>query len=87
MQKEMFERIINFLLGASWAVVLFGALITFNIFFVLGFGLAFFITILYIIISLFLLLALDAFSVNKQRLEEAKKQTELLEKIHSNTQK
>jgi uncharacterized membrane protein len=87
MQKDMFERIINFLLGASWAIVLFGALITFNIFFVLGLGLAFFITILYVIISLFLILALDAFSVNKQRLEETKKQTELLEKIHSNTQK
>jgi len=83
MQKEMFERIINFLLGASWAVVLFGALITFNIFLTFGFGLAFFITVLYIIISLFLLLALDAFLVNKQRLEEAKKQTELLEKIYS----
>jgi uncharacterized membrane protein len=87
MQKDMFERIINFLLGASWAIVLFGALVTFNIFFVLGLGLALFITILYIFTSLFLILALDAFSVNKQRLEETKKQTELLEKIYSNTQK
>ncbi|DAB29016.1 MAG TPA: hypothetical protein CFH84_11740 [Sulfurimonas sp. UBA12504] len=83
MQKDMFERIINFLLGASWAIVLFGALITFKIFFVLGFGLAFFITILYIVLSLFLILALDAFLVNKERLEEAKKQTKLLEKIYS----
>ncbi|MDD2905897.1 MAG: hypothetical protein WBK95_00815 [Sulfurimonas sp.] len=79
----MFERIINFLLGASWAIVLFGALITFKIFFVLGFGLAFFITILYIVLSLFLILALDAFLVNKERLEEAKKQTKLLEKIYA----
>jgi len=83
MQKDMFERIINFLLGASWAIVLFGALITFKIFFVLGFGLAFFITILYIVLSLFLILALDAFLVNKERLEEAKKQTKLLEKIYA----
>ncbi|MDD2789442.1 MAG: hypothetical protein PHU40_02125 [Sulfurimonas sp.] len=83
MQKDMFEKIIHFLLGASWAIVLFGALITFKIFFVLGFGLAFFITILYIILSLFLILALDAFSVNKERLEEAKKQTKLLEKLYA----
>ena len=83
MQKDIFERIISFLLGASWAVVLFGALITFKIFSVLGFGLALFITILFIIISLFIILALDAFMVNKQRLAEAKKQTELLEKIYA----
>jgi len=82
MQKDIFERIVSFLLGASWAILLFGALITFKIFMVLGFGLAIFLTILYIIISLFLILALDAFMVNKQRLAEAKKQTELLEKIY-----
>ena len=83
MQKDIFDRIISFLLGASWAIVLFGALITFKIFIVLGLGLSLFITILFIIISLFIILALDAFMVNKQRLTEAKKQTELLEKIYA----
>ena len=83
MQKDIYERIISFLLGASWAIVLFGALITFKIFVVLGIGLALFITILFIIISLFIILALDAFMVNKQRLVESKKQTELLEKIYT----
>ncbi|MDY0116983.1 MAG: hypothetical protein RBR59_05350 [Sulfurimonadaceae bacterium] len=82
MQKDFYERIISFLLGASWAIVLFGALLTFKIFLFLGFGLAFFITIVFIFISLFSVLALDSFMVNKQRLEEAKKQTELLEKIY-----
>jgi len=82
-QKDIFDRIISFLLGASWAIVLFGALITFKIFIVLGLGLSLFITILFIIISLFIILALDAFMVNKQRLTEAKKQTELLEKIYA----
>lgn len=83
MQKEKFDRIISFLLGASWAIVLFGTLITFKIFSFLGFSLALFITIIFVVISLFLILALDAFSVNRQRLEEAKKQTQLLEKIYS----
>lgn len=83
MQKDIFDRIISFLLGASWAIVLFGALITFKVFIILGLGLALFITILFVIISLFIILALDAFMVNKQRLVEAKKQTKLLEKIYA----
>lgn len=83
MQKDIFDRIISFLLGASWAIVLLGALIVFKTFLVLGLGLSIVITIFYIFISLFLILTLDAFSVNKQRLSEEKKQTKLLEKIYS----
>ena len=83
MQKDIYERIINFLLGASWAIVLFGALITFKAFIAMSLALAIFLTLLYIIISLFLILGLDAFLVNKQRLQEAKKQTKLLEKIYA----
>ena len=83
MQKDIFDRIISFLHGASWAVVLFGALITFNLFLFLGFGLSLFITVVFVIVSLFMVLALDAFAVNKERLNEAKKQTELLKKIYS----
>jgi len=82
MQKDIYEKIIGFLLGASWAIVLFGALITFKIFINFGFIIALFSTVIYIFISLFLILAIDAFLVNKQRLHEAKKQTELLEKIY-----
>jgi hypothetical protein len=83
MQKEKFDRIISFLLGASWAIVIFGALITFQLFSFLGISLALFISITFVVISFFLILALDAFAVNRQKLEEAKKQTELLEKIYS----
>ncbi|MFT7005326.1 MAG: hypothetical protein ACJAWW_002700 [Sulfurimonas sp.] len=84
MQKDIFDRIISFLLGASWAIVLFGALITFKIFIFLGISLALFITIVFVVISLMLILTLDAFAINRQRLQEAKKHTELLEKIYSN---
>ena len=83
MQKDKFDRIISFLLGASWAIVFFGALITFKSFLVLGLGLSLFITVLFIVVSLFMILALDAFAVNRQKLTEAKKQTKLLEKIYS----
>lgn len=81
MQKDTFERVISFLLGASWGIILFGALAIFLIFLSSSFTIAFLLTLLYVIISLFLLLFLDALHVNKQRLKEAKKQTELLEKI------
>jgi hypothetical protein len=83
MQKDIYERIISFLLGASWAIVLFGALITFKLFISLSLVLAIFSTLLYIVVSLFTVLALDAFMVNKERLKEAKKQTKLLEKIYA----
>ncbi len=83
MQKEKFDRIISFLLGASWAILIFGALITFQLFSFLGISLALFITITFVVVSFFLILALDAFSINRQRLEEAKKQTNLLEQICS----
>lgn len=83
MQKDKFDRIISFLLGASWAIVFFGALITFKLFLFLGFSLALFITVVFIVVSFFLILGLDSFAINRQRLEEAKKQTKLLEKIYS----
>ncbi len=85
MQKDIFYKILSFLLGASWAIVLFGALITFKIFLFLGFPLALFFTIVYIIISLFIVLLIDALAVNKERLYEAKQQTKLLEKILQNS--
>ena len=81
MQKDIYQRIISFLLGASWAIVLFGALIIFKIFVPFGIAIALFTTLLFIIISLFLILLLDSFEVKKDTLKELKKQTELLEKI------
>jgi predicted lipid-binding transport protein (Tim44 family) len=83
MQEDKFDRIIAFLLGASYSILVIGVLIIFKLFSSFGFIISFFITILYIIFALFLILALDAFQINRQRLEEEKKQTKLLEKIES----
>ena len=82
-EKSIFDRIISFLLGASWAILVLGALIVFRYTVSWGFALSLFLTLLFIIFSLFLILALDAFSVNRKRFEEAKKQTEFMEKISS----
>ncbi|MBL0708879.1 MAG: hypothetical protein JJW00_07530 [Sulfurimonas sp.] len=81
MQKDIFDRIIGFLLGASWAVVLFGALLTFKTFIVFGFWFSLFLTFISLFLSLFIVLAIDAFSVNRKRLQESKKQTILLERL------
>jgi len=81
MQETSFHRIVSFLLGASWAVVLFGALVTFKSFLFMGLFTAIFFTIFFVFFSLFMLLALDAFVINRQRLEESKKQTKLLEEL------
>jgi len=83
MQKDKFDRIISFLLGASWAIVIFGALITFKLLSFLGFSLALFFTMIFIVISFFMVLALDAFSINRKKYEETQKQTKLLEEILS----
>ena len=81
MQKDIFHKIIDFLLGASWAFVFFGALVTFKLFLFSGILLSLFFTFIFIFLSLFLILLLDAFVVHKERLYETKKQTELLEKL------
>ena len=83
MRKDVYDKIIGFLQGASWAVVLFGALLIFKFSLIFGLALAIFFTLFYIIISLLIILTLDAFSVNKKKLEELKKHTKLLEKIYS----
>jgi uncharacterized membrane protein (DUF106 family) len=83
MQKDRFDRVLSFLLGASWGIIIFGALLIFNIFSSLGLPLAIFITIFFIIISLFFVLLLDAFSINREKLTEMKKQTKLLEKLYA----
>ena len=84
MQKDKFDRITSFLLGASWAIVLFGALITFRSFMFLGIPTTIFLTLVYIFTTLFMILALDSFVINRQRLDEAKKQTKLLEEMSKN---
>jgi membrane-bound ClpP family serine protease len=83
MKKDPFLRVVNFLLGASWAIIVLGAMLTFKFFIYFGISSAIFTTFIFIFFSLFFVLFLDMFIVNKQRLQETKKQTELLEKIAS----
>lgn len=83
MRETTFHRIVSFLLGASWAIVFFGALIVFKSLAFLGLFTAIFFALFFVFISMFMILALDAFVVNRKRLEETKKQTKLLEELNS----
>ncbi|WP_241856035.1 hypothetical protein [Sulfurimonas lithotrophica] len=47
----------------------------------MGFFTSVFFSVCFIFFSLFMILALDAFVINRKRLDEAKKQTKLLEDL------
>ena len=81
MKRSVFDNIISFLLGISWAFIVLGAYIVFKIFLFMGVGSALFFSILYIILGLFFILLLETMLTYKERLIESKKQTQLLEDI------
>ncbi len=81
MKRSVFDNIISFLLGISWAFIVLGAYIVFKTFLFMGVGSALFFSILYIILGLFFILLLETMLTYKERLSESKKQTQLLEEI------
>ncbi len=87
MKRSVFDKIISFLLGSSWAFIVLGAYVVFKIFLFMGVASALFFAILYIVIGLFLVLLLETMLSYRERLDEAKKQTELLQEIRDALQK
>jgi cytochrome c biogenesis protein CcdA len=81
MKRSVFDNILSFLLGISWAFIVLGAYIVFKIFLFMGVGSALFFSILYVILGLFFILLLETMLVYKERSAESKKQTQLLEEI------
>lgn len=81
MQKATFNRILSFLHGASLAFVIIGTFITFRVFLFLGVINALSAAFVFLFISLVITLLIDSFRVNRLRLDEAIKQTQILEKI------
>ncbi|NOQ31352.1 MAG: hypothetical protein GQ570_09535 [Helicobacteraceae bacterium] len=81
MKKSRFDAILSFLLGASWAYVILGSLILYKFFFFFGAIYALFISVSFVFISFFMMLVLEALSNTRDRHEEIKKQTKLLEEI------
>ena len=83
LKNTSFEKITSFLLGSSWAFILAGSALVFHTFSFFSFTSALLATFVYVFFSFFLILAIDAFVVNRKLLEEEKKQTQLLEALLS----
>ena len=78
MKKSLFETLLSFLLGTSWAVLILGSLLTFKTFLDLGVFTAIFATIVFIFTTIFFILVLETMNVFRDGHEEKRKQTKLL---------
>lgn len=78
MKKSLFETILSFLLGISWAFLILGGLLTFTTFSDLGFFTALFSTIIFVFVTLFFILVLETMNLYRDGHEEKRKQTKLL---------
>lgn len=81
MKKSLFETILSFLLGISWALLVLGALLTFQSFLEVSLFAAIFSTIIFIFIFLFFILVLEMMNLYRDSYDEKRKQTEVLHEI------
>ncbi len=79
--KSSSIKIINFLQGVSYGFMLIGTLVFFKSFLFLGIGTAIFFSLIFVFVSIFMVLLLDVIKLQYTKLDEMKKQTELLEKL------
>jgi len=77
--------LINFLLGASWAFALLGASTIFFILLHIGIFYALFGSFLGALPGLFFVLLIEYFLMRQEKLNELKKQTELLQELVART--
>jgi len=78
MKKSLFETLLSFLLGISFAFLILGSALTFKTFLDLGLFTAIFATIIFIFITLFFILILESMNLYREGHEEKRKQTKLL---------
>ena len=79
LSSPLLSLLINFLLGASWAFAFLGAVVFFYLFLHIGIVYTVLISFLGAIPGLFLVLLIEYFLMRQEKLDELKKQTELLE--------
>ncbi len=75
MSQKLFDNIVAFLQGASWAFVLIGAALVFKFFLFFSFVIALLGTFVYVYLALFILLAIDNFQTNRKILKELQKKS------------
>ena len=87
MKKTVYETILSFLLGVSWAFLVLGAVLTFESFIEFGLMTAVFSTIVFIFVFLFVILILETMNLYRESHEEKRKQTKLLFDIRESLKK
>ena len=81
LSTPLLTLVVNFLLGASWAVTFLGALILSYIFLHIGVIYSLFGFFIGAIPGLLFVLLIEFFFIHHEKLEELKKQTKLLEDL------
>jgi len=81
MKKSLFETLLSFLLGISFAFLIIGSALTFKTFLDFGLFAAFFSTIIFIFVTLFFILILESMNLYRDSHDEKRKQTKLLLEI------
>lgn len=78
MKKSLFETLLSFLLGISFAFLILGSVLTFKTFLDLGLFAAIFSTIIFIFTTLFFILVLETMNLYREGHEEKRIQTKIL---------
>lgn len=81
MKRSTFDTLLSFLLGFAWALLLPGSWLVFNITAIFGFPIALLATILFVFLILCAVLMLEGLNLYKERVENQRRQTELLQRI------
>lgn len=81
--SPLLSLLVNFLLGASWAFAFLGATISFYLFINIGIVYAVLAALIGLIPGLFFVLVIEYVFMKQELLNEAKKQTKLLEELVS----
>ncbi len=80
-KKPIFELLVNFLLGVSWATALLGAFFAFETFYSFGLFTALISAIIGSLTGLIFVILLEVVSLNINNFKENQKQSKLLENI------
>ncbi|MDF1879968.1 hypothetical protein JHD50_01420 [Sulfurimonas sp. MAG313] len=78
MKKSLFETLLSFLLGVSFAFLILGSALTFMYFLDFGLFSALLSTIIFVFFSLFFILILETMNLYVESHDEKRKQTRLL---------
>ena len=81
LEGKRLSFIINFLLGVAWALVFIGAITSFLTFYSINFFLAIVSTLIGTFPGFIAILLLEYFITDREKYEELKKQTKLLEQL------